>query len=303
MAVPWEAVLVTALIGVAFTGGAGFRLWRERALRSDGVKTHAVVVDQDEHYGIAGGGFGARNKSRDPGRRTGRPWGVSTAGARRGLVQSPIVEFTTADGQTVRTRSKVSSNASSVVPGRTVTVYYDPEQPQDVAITGYGRGVLRLFFGIGVLVLALTVVLLVAEEQTLRDAVPFAAPVVVGSACLGVGAYGVGRVWSLRRRGVVVDGVVVGETTSSTREGLTLRHPVVRFSLNTGHQVQAPSERGTLRRRAEPGQQVRLRYHPDDPYRMLLVGDGARPLFWIFALVGTVVLAGTTVVTLLILTN
>ncbi|NDL55915.1 DUF3592 domain-containing protein [Phytoactinopolyspora mesophila] len=250
MAVPWEAVLVTALIGVAFTAGAGFRLWRERALRAGGVKTHALVVDQDEHYDVAGGGFGAHNRSPDPGRRTKKPWSVSTANRRRGLVQAPIVEFTTAAGQTVRTRPKVSSNASSVVPGRTVTVFYDPAQPQEVAIAGYGRGVLFLFFGIGVLVLALTVVLLVAKEETLASAAPFAAPIVLGSACLGVGGFGIGRVWTLRRRGIVAEGLVVGESTSSTREGLTLRRPVVRFTLQTGHEVQTASERGSLHRRA-----------------------------------------------------
>ncbi|NEE01254.1 DUF3592 domain-containing protein [Phytoactinopolyspora halotolerans] len=299
--VPWQGILVFALLGVACTAGAGYRLHKERILRSRGARTLAVVVAHDEHYGVSGGGITARNRSGDPGTPTRRPWAVSTGDPH--LVSAPIVEFTTVDGRTVRARSRVSSNTSVAVPGRVMTVYYDPDDPEDVAIVGHGRGVLRVFALIGVLLLITTGLLLVVSEDTLNTAVPVAVPLILGSVFFSIGAYGVGRVWALRRRGTVTEGTVVGETTTSTREGLTLRHPVVRFRTTTGHDIETASERGTLRRRAQPGQSIRLRYHPDDPYRVLLVGDGARPLFWIFALVGLTVLTATVTIATFILTR
>lgn len=301
MSVPWQAVAVAAAVGTVSSVGAGYRLLRERALRRGGVRTHALVVDQDEHYAHGLGGFQVSNRSGDPGRPTRWPWAVTT-GDGGGLVQAPIVEFTTADGHVVRTRSRVSTNASSVVPGRPVTVYYDPADPREVAIVGHGLGILRLFVAVGLLALGIAVCLAVLDEETLTAGAAVGVPVILGSAFLGVGGFGIGQVWVLRRRGVVTEGLVVGEETSSTREGLTLYHPVVRFTLPTGHSVRTASGRGTLRRRAAPGQTVRLRYHPDDPGRMLLVGDGARPLYWLFAVVGLVVLGGTaTIATLVVL--
>ncbi|WP_158542830.1 DUF3592 domain-containing protein [Phytoactinopolyspora halophila] len=298
---PWQAVMVVAGMGVVFTVAAGYRLLRERALRSNGKRTLAQVVDQDEHFHGTGGGVGARNRSQDPGQPTKRPWSVSTND--RGLVQTPIVEFTTADGETIRTRSAVSSNVSSAIPGRVMTVYYNPANPSEVAIVGHGLATLRLFLVIGIVLLAAAVAMVTASTETIENVAPLLAPFVLGAALLGVGGYGISRVWELRRRGVVAEGTVVGETTSSTREGMTLHHPVVRFSVHTGHEIETASQRGRVARRAHTGEHVRVRYHPNDPYRMLLVGDGARPLFWIFALAGIVVLALGTVITGYILTN
>ncbi|WP_241265853.1 DUF3592 domain-containing protein [Streptomyces boncukensis] len=274
---PWEAVLVTAVAGAAVTGGAGYRLLRERALRRGGIRTHALVVGQDERIGEGGGGAG--------------------------LVQAPVVEFTTADGRVVRTRSQVGSSVSSVVPGRAVTVFYNPADPRDVAIVGFGRAVPRLFCALGILGMVVAALFAALDEETPAAVVGAGVPVVLGSVLLGVGGSGIGQVRALRRRGGTADGVVVGESTSSTREGLTLHHPVVRFALPTGHMVETASGRGTLRRRTVPGQSVSVLYHPDDPYRMLLADDRVRPLFWLFAVVGLVVLGGTLAIVVLLTTR
>ncbi|MGH9161146.1 MAG: DUF3592 domain-containing protein [Vicinamibacteraceae bacterium] len=294
MLMPWQGVAAFAIVGLVCLVGGGRLLLRERALRRRGVRAYAVIVGQDEHFGAGRGGVTISNRSRSKGRETRRPWAISTGDAE--LVQSPIVEFTTADGRTVRTRSRVSSNVSSFVPGRVVSLSYDPDNPEEVAITGYGTGILWMFTLIGFVALAFAGVMVAVPGDTLQSAVWVSIPLLLGGVFLGVGCAGIGRVWSLRRRGVVTTGTVVGETTSSTREGLTLHHPVVRFTVASGRHVEAPSERGTLRRRAETGQSVTIRYDPADPYRMLLAGDGARPLFWICTVVGLATLAAAAAV-------
>lgn len=140
----------------------------------------------------------------------------------------------------------------------------------------------------------------VVPGDTLQPGVWVGIPLLLGTVFLAVGGAGIGRVWSLRRRGIATTGMVVGESTSSIREGLTRHHPIVRFSVSGGQQVEAPSERGTLRRRAEAGQSVTVRYDPADPYRMLLAGDGARPVFWVFTAIGVVTLAVAAAIVVLI---
>lgn len=299
MAVPWQAFLVVAVLAVAFTGGAGYRLVRERVLRRSGVRVRALVVAHDEHFSVGDGGIGARNRSTDPGRPTSTPWSVSTGGD-RGLVSAPIVQFTTLDGRTVRARSPVSSNMPTAVPGRVMTVHYNPDNPEEVAIHGHGLGTYRVFLAIGLLLCAVTVALLFASEEALTTAAPVFVPIVLGTAFLGIGGYGVGRIWVIRMRGGRADGVVVGETKTSTREGMPMYHPVVSFRTAEGFEIQSASERGRTLRRVHQGQAVQVRYHPDDPYRIVLAGDGARPLFYLFAIIGLLLLGGTATVLLLI---
>lgn len=277
MAVPWQAILTVAVLAAVFTGVSVYRLARERWLRRGGVRTRAVVVGQRESFSAAGGSGDA------------------------GLVHAPVVEFTTRDGRTVRTSSPVSSNLPTAVPGRAMTVYYNPDNPEEVAIQGYGLGTYRLFLAIGLVLGAVAVALVVVPERVLLAAVPVFVPVALGTAFLGIGGFGIGRVWSLRLRGGRADGVVVGETRTSTREGMPMYHPVVRFRTSEGHEIETASERGRTLRRVRQGQAVGVRYHPDDPSRMVLAGDGARPLFSIFAFVGLLLLGGTTTVLLFIL--
>lgn len=141
MLMPWQGVAGFAVVGLLLMIGAGRQLLRERALRRHGLRTHALIVGQDEHFnaGIAGG-VTISNRSTDKAWPTRRPWTIFTGDPE--LVQVPIVEFITIDGRTVRTRSRVSSSVSPFVPGRVVTVYYNPSDPAEVANVGYGAGAL-----------------------------------------------------------------------------------------------------------------------------------------------------------------
>jgi Protein of unknown function (DUF3592) len=295
MLMPWQGVLTFAVVGVLLMIVAGGLLLRDRSLRRRGRRTHGVIVAQDEHFATTGGGLTISNRSSDKATPTRRPWAIGTGDAN--LVQTPIVEFMTADGRAIRTRPRVSSSVSSFVPGRVVTLFYDRNAPEEVVIAGYAGGALLSLGFAGLVALGFAVVMLLFPGEALQPGIWAAIPVVLGATMLAIGAAGIGRVWSIHRNGTVTTGTVVGETTSSTREGLTLHHPVVRFSVTSGHEVQAPAERGTLRRRARAGQSVTIRYDPADPYRMLLAGDGARPVFWIFTLVGVVTLAVATAIT------
>lgn len=288
---PWQFYAVHLLLGAVFVGFGGYRLWRERELRSGSVSTYAVIVAHDVHFGgSVPGGIHVENRSPDPGRPTRFPWSVGTGD--RGLVQAPVVEFTTADGQTVRARSRVSTSTTNFTPGRVVTVYYDPAAPHDVAIDGHGRGIMGVFVAIGVLLFVIATVFAIVPDNERGPWIVVGVPLILGSAFLGIGGYGVARVVNTRRRGTEATGTVVGESTSSTREGLTLYHPVVRFQVPTGHHVDAPSERGRVLGRPEHGEAVTVRYLPEDPYRMVLAGDRPRPLFVLFAFIGALILAG-----------
>ncbi|QVQ50649.1 DUF3592 domain-containing protein [Spiractinospora alimapuensis] len=296
---PWQFYAVHLLLGTVFVGFGGYRLWRERELRVGGVSTYAVIVAHDVHYGAGDpGGIHVENRSADPGRPTRFPWSVGTGD--RSLTQAPIVEFTTAEGRTVRARSRVSTTATSFTPGRVVTVHYDLASPQEVAIDGHGRGLLRLFVAIGVLLFVIATVFAVVPDDELGPWIAAGVPLILGSAFLGIGGHGVARVVNTRRRGTAATGTIVGESTSSTREGITLYHPVVRFQLPTGHTVDVPSERGRVLGRPQRGENVTVRYLPEDPYRMALAGDRPRPLFVLFSFVGALILAGGLIVTAIV---
>ena len=226
--VPWESIAVLALLATVFTGVSVSRLLRDQSLRKRGVPTRALVVAHDERD-VPGGG----------------------------PQRAPVLEFVTADGRTVRTRSPISSTHPDLPPGRTVTVRYDPADPTDIAIDESGRGPVLIFLALGVGLFALDAVLLFGSEETVTR-LPALIPVLLGGVFTGVGWYGVGRVWVLRLRGHQADAVVVGETTSSTtdglllastREGFPLYHPVVRFRLPNGHEIETASERGRMLRR------------------------------------------------------
>jgi hypothetical protein len=117
-----------------------------------------------------------------------------------------------------------------------------------------------------------------------------------------VSLYGVLRVLRLQHSGVRVPGVVVGEATSHSQNGFTLHHPVVRYAIPDGQQVEDPSARGTVFRRARTGEQVVVRYDLADPGHMLLSEDGPQPVFWIFSTVGFMICAVGVVVLFALLT-
>ena len=77
----------------------------------------------------------------------------------RSTLLFPSVRFQTADGRTVEFQSKVGSNAPPKV-GEEVTVYYDPERPEDAKLSlgstfRPNLKVLAVVFGIFVAVMAL----------------------------------------------------------------------------------------------------------------------------------------------------
>lgn len=84
-----------------------------------------------------------------------------------GMVYMPTVEFTTADGTPVRATSHIGTNPRPGKVGQTVTVMYDPRNPQRVRVGSVKRtaGCLEmafLVFGGGVA--ALGIVILIATH-------------------------------------------------------------------------------------------------------------------------------------------
>jgi len=96
------------------------------------------------------------------------PGGIGFGGSPGGdMVYMPTVEFTTADGTPVRATSHIGTNPRPGKVGQTVTVMYDPRNPQRVRVGSVKRtaGCLEvafLVFGGGVA--ALGIVILIAAH-------------------------------------------------------------------------------------------------------------------------------------------
>jgi hypothetical protein len=269
----WYATsLVLLVIGVLFGSTAGVRLRRMQRLHRRGVPATGVVIAQDQHLQPASGESGG------------------------GLLHAPVVRFTTRTGQVVQVTPPVQATNTSYIPGRPVVVHYDPDAPQQAVIAGFERGIYRIFLAIGLAALVIAA-LLAALPTAGRDAVvgllPVLAPLGIGLVFGGIGLGGIRRVARIQRSGVEAHGVVVGETTSRTRDGIAVHHPVVRYALPDSQSVDVPSFRGTVSRRAQQGQQVIVRYDPADPGKMLLRGDGPEPVFVIFTIIGAVALVAS----------
>lgn len=160
----------------------------------------------------------------------------------------------------------VAIMSARFVPGRQVTVYYDPARPQRCSIARQGTGVYRLFLAIGrVCMLGALVWLVLPNRDQLVDWIPLGIPLVLGGVFAAIGWVGIRRTWRIKHGGSA-QGVVVGASRSSTRQGITLHHPVVRYHGPDGHPVDD--------------------YDPADPHRMLLASDGTAPIFWLFAVIG-----------------
>ena len=267
----WFVPSILLILGAIFTGRSAVSLRKISRLRRWGVATTGRIVEQQE--GFAGGGGSL-------------------------LVHAPVVRFTTQAGQVIQVVSAVRTSHSTFIPGRPVTVHYDPARPNDAVIAGYETGLNRVILAIGIVLLlaaGATVVLPALPGDALRvlqTAFLALIPVGLGLLFSAIGLAGVLRVRRLQRSGISVPGLVVGETTSRSPSGLTLHHPVIRYVLADGQQVEVPSARGTVFRRAQHGQQVTVRYAPADPGHVLLRGDGPEPVFWIFSIVGFIVFAG-----------
>jgi hypothetical protein len=185
-----------------------------------------------------------------------------------------------------------------------VVVRYDPIAPEHAVIASFERGIYRIFLAIGVAALAIAATLAVLPTSGRAAAVgmlPAIAPLGVGLVLATIGLGGVRRVVRIQRSGVKASGLVVGEVTSRTRDGIAVHHPVVRYALPDGRWVDVPSFRGTVARRVQQGQHVSVRYDPADPGTMLLHGDGPEPVFVIFALVGAVAMIAGAAIALILM--
>jgi Protein of unknown function (DUF3592) len=264
----WFVPGILLILGAVCTGRSAVHLHKISRLRRWGVATTGRIVEQQE--GFAGGSS---------------------------LVHALVVRFTTQTGRVVQVVPAVRTSHSTFIPGRPVTVHYDPARPNDAVIAGYETGLNRVIRAIGIVLLlaaGATVVLPTLPGDALRvlqTAFLALIPVGLGLLFSAIGLSGILRVRRLQCFGIRVPGFVVGETTSRSPNGFTLHHPVVRYALPDGQQVEVPSARGTIFRRAQHGQQVMVRYDPADPGHMLLRGDGPEPVFWIFSIVGFVVCA------------
>ena len=93
------------------------------------------------------------------------PGGIGFGGSPGGdMVYMPTVEFTTADGTPVRATSHIGTNPRPGKVGQTVTVMYDPRNPQRVRVGSVKRtaGCLEvafLVFGGGVAALGIVVLI------------------------------------------------------------------------------------------------------------------------------------------------
>jgi Protein of unknown function (DUF3592) len=138
--------LIFLLIGLIIRGAS--RRFGGRASRARGT-----IVDFDAH---PPGMVGAN-----------RYFSWSGSGTGGGMQDFPTVEFTTADGTAVRATSHFGSNPRCGKVGETVSVLYDPGNPQRVRVdTPAGRGTcLELaFILMGIAVAALGIFILIASR-------------------------------------------------------------------------------------------------------------------------------------------
>lgn len=252
-------VLTVSGFGVVFAGLSGVKLVQARRLRGRGVTAEAMVVGQES---------------------------TPVPGTSPGLMQQPILVFTTRDGETVRVTSPVGVNDTDLVPGYTVTIHYDPADPRRVSIPEHEVGVYRLGLAAGLFLLALVAAYGILGERLLKYGT-FGIPVFLGAVFTGVGWYGIHRVRRLKRGGRT-NGVVVGEVTTESRNGFTLYHPVARYRTPRGDVIDAPATQGHSYR-LRPGTPVRVCYDPTNPQRMTLAGDSAAAVYWIFGVVGPLI--------------
>ncbi|MBO0827686.1 MAG: DUF3592 domain-containing protein [Streptosporangiales bacterium] len=254
-----SGVLTVGGLGVVFAGIGGSRLVRERRLRGSGVEADGVVVGQHTAPSAGGGG----------------------------LLQYRVIEFTTRDGRTIRVTPDAASTESTLLPGDTVKVYYDPADPSRVSIPAQETGVYRMMLGIGLLLLILLLAYAVLGDRVLNAL--WGIPAFLGAVFAGIGWFGIRGTWRIKHGGRA-DGTVVGFLTSESRNGLALYHPVVRYRTADGAILEVPSRAGNMGRPLPPGMPVRVRYDPANPRRMLLAHQGAPAVLWIFGVVGVVLL-------------
>lgn len=253
-------ILTVGGFGVVFGGIGVSGLVKARRLRGRGVTTEAVVVARQGTFSPGAGGASAQRS------------------------QQPVLMFTTREGRQVQVTSPVGTSHSTLVPGHTVTVHYDPRHPEKVSVPENEAGTYRLFLAIGVLMLALLAGYGILGARFV-DAGLVAIPFFLGSVFTGVGWFGISRTWPIKHGGTA-DGVVVGAIATESSNGFPLHNPVIRYVLPNGVTYEVPTTRGRMGRPLPPGTPVRVRYDRAKPERMMLPGQTAPPVFWIFGIAG-----------------
>lgn len=250
--------------GTIFLGIGTFGLLKARRLRGRGVTTEAVVVALHETLAPGAGGASAQHS------------------------RQPVLMFTTREGRQVQVESPVGASNSYLLPGYTVTVHYDPHDPEKVSVPENENGVYRLFVGIGVLVLGLMAGSGIFGPPFVNAAL-FAIPLFVGAVFTGIGCFGISRTWPIKHGGTA-DGVVVGAITTKGNSGFPVHHPVIRYVASNGATYEVPTTEGRLARAPAPGTPIRIRYDRAKPHRIMLPGQTAPPIFWIFGTVGILIM-------------
>lgn len=257
-----SGVLTVGGLGAVFAGIGASKLIQARRLRGGGVAARATVVDR--YSSPSAGGPGS------------------------GLLQYPEIVFTTADGRTIRVTSPAGTSESTLLPGQTVTVYYDPADPTKVSIPDQESVVYRIFLAAGLAMLVGLLLWAVFGERLLA-VMPFGIPFVLGGTFAGIGYASVRRTWRIKHGGTA-DGVVVGSVAVEDRYGFTRHHPVVRYVDARGRTYEVPSAVSLPGRPPVPGTPVRVRYARADPQQMMLPHQSTPAVPVVFGVVGVIVL-------------
>ncbi|MCX5264661.1 DUF3592 domain-containing protein [Streptomyces sp. NBC_00199] len=120
-------------------------------------------------------------------------------------------------------------------------------------------------------------------------------PLALGAAFLGIGVYGLRRADALRRTGLTAQGRIVRHEVGRGDEGATYYHPVAAWTTHDGRECEYSSRfgRGSLAGAFGVGARVVVRYDADNPRRFAIEGWDATTVDRVFAVVGSLVIAGT----------
>src|SRR5690606_6495947 len=160
------AVATVGGLGLLFAGVSGSRLVKARRLRGRGQVVQALVVGHQAMAPPAGGDDA-------------------------GYLRRPVLRFTTRDGRVMQVVSPVGSDTSDLVPGRVVTLHYDPDAPTRFAVPDQELGTYRILLAVGLLMLALVAGYGLVGERITNLALGI--PLLVGAVFTGIGWFGVGR--------------------------------------------------------------------------------------------------------------
>lgn len=285
-----SAFAFVPIVLVAVLVLAGLRRWYPaiRLFRA-GVRADGIVVG---HYTSGANGL---RQCTESGARTfrepiSRQSGTRVLPAQEMTRYRPIVEFDTTRGERQTGSPTTAKPYPALVPGRRVTVYYDPAEPSTIAIAGYVGmrkvvvGALAVLLGLAGALAPGAVAPAVSMTALLSVSNLFLPFLLLGAFAVVLGAAGIAG--TLRTRlGPQVSGTVVGHYECDSPQGLCLHHAIVRWtSCPDGGEVRVATGRGRLSPEHEIGRTVTVYQHPRDPHRILLSGDGPAP--WAVGLLG-----------------